>query len=495
MKHAVVIGSGMGGLTSAILLAGHGWKVTVLEQHYRAGGFLHRFFRDGVGYDTGFHYVGSAGPDQLFGRAMRHLGVYDQLRWVPLDPDGFDILRFPGGFEFRVPVGLDRYIARLGDVFPHEREGLARYAALHREAVAAYGWFHLDPSVPPESILLWEERSLASVLSECFTDSRLHSVLAGQAALYGVPPKDAPFGMHAIVTDHFLQGAYGIEGGGDKLALALVRRMRSLGGTLHLKTRVAAIETEGSDVRGVRTVDDRFFPADLVVANTHPRNVVAMLPAGAVRPAYANRVRDSVSGRAHVGLYLRVDGDIAELGPRNLYSFRDWDMSVSEIPGGPGDVPFYFLTAPGQRTTRPLPGEREVVLGLFQVEWKDYARWVGSDPKARPAAYEETKRGLLEGAIDSIRADFPGWRILDAEVSTPITTVHFTDTPEGATYGHYHSVAQMGRYRFPMRTRVHGLLQVGQCVAFPGICGAMMSAYVALVDIVGTDLLIKELHA
>ena len=95
MSRAVVIGSGMGGLVSALLLLKNGWEVDVVEQHYRAGGFLHRFFREGAGYDTGFHYVGSAQRDQLFGRVLSHLGVYDRLRFVPLDPD--DPERAPRG--------------------------------------------------------------------------------------------------------------------------------------------------------------------------------------------------------------------------------------------------------------------------------------------------------------------------------------------------------------------------------------------------------------
>ena len=72
MNHLVVIGSGAGGLAAAVLLGQRGWKVTVLEQHYRPGGCLHRFFRGGVPFDTGFHYVGSAAPHQSFGRVLRH---------------------------------------------------------------------------------------------------------------------------------------------------------------------------------------------------------------------------------------------------------------------------------------------------------------------------------------------------------------------------------------------------------------------------------------
>ena len=76
-----------------------------------------------------------------------------------------------------------------------------------------------------------------------------------------------------------------------------------------------------------------------------------------------------------------------------------------------------------------------------------------------------------------------------------MTTERFTSSLNGATYGHYHSVAQMGRYRLPIFCRVEGLAHVGQSVGFPGICGAMMSTYVALSELLGVEALMTGLAA
>jgi all-trans-retinol 13,14-reductase len=192
---------------------------------------------------------------------------------------------------------------------------------------------------------------------------------------------------------------------------------------------------------------------------------------------------------------MRVDGDLSLLGSRNIYSFDTWDLDEAERPSVPGNVPFYFASCPGQRGEHRLPGAEQVVLGLVQTDWKDFAAWTETPTGERPQAYEDYKRALLDSAIARICADFPGWRVRWADASTPLTTRHFTNSVEGATYGHYHSVSQMGRYRLPMATRVRGLVQVGQCVAFPGICGAMMSAYVAMTRVVGTDRLLQDLRA
>ena len=504
---AVVIGSGVGGLAAALLLARDGWSVTVLEQHTRAGGFLHRFFREGVGYDTGFHYVGAAAPDQLVGRMLHHLGVADQLRFTPLDPEGFDLLRFPG-LEVAVPAGLDRWLDRLGGIFPAERAGLARYKERHLAAIAAYGWYNLDLSTPPEAILPWEEQTLQQVLDDCFIDPRIKVVLGGQSALYGVPAPEAPFGLHAIVTDHFLTGAWTVEGGGDHLAMVLVRRLRGLGGRVLLRPRAEAIDVEAGRVTAVHAAGGR-FPADLVVADIHPRLTLDLLPAGSTRPAYRTRVTSARPGRAHLGLYLRVRGDVGDLARRNLYRYASWDPEAIARPATAAHVPFWYLTAPGRRDPRQRPGVDEVVLGLLQVDAATFsgpassgaASGVTPGPPvhgdhgyADDPAYQAQKAALLDASLAAIRTDYPGWEILRAEVSTPRTTERYGGTFGGATYGHAHTVDQMGRHRLPMQGRVGGLVHVGQTVGFPGICGAMMTAYVACAPLLGAERLVDELR-
>lgn len=497
MRHAVVIGSGAAGLASAVLLAERGWKVTVLEQHTRAGGFLHRFFRNGIGYDTGFHYVGSAAPGQLIWRILGHLGVRDRLRITPLDPDGFDWIRFPG-LDFRVPSGVDRFGERLRQAFPDEAAGIARYVERHKAAAGAYGWYNLDLSIPIDRVLRVEEISLRSVLDDCFTDERIRGVVSGQAALYGVPPRDAPFGLHAVVTDHFLQGASTIEGGGDRVALELVRRLRALGGGIRFRARVEHIDVEGGAAVGVVLAGTgERVPADLVIANAHPKHVLDLLPDGATRPAYRDRVRDTVPGRAHLGIYMRVKGDLTPLANRNLYRFQSFDEETLSRAATPDEIPFWFLTAPGQREAA-RPGAEQVVLALLQTDW---AAALGDDDPGVPGAgsryasprYLAWKAAMLARSLDTFRVDFPDWEVLQAEASTPLTTWRYTGSPGGATYGHYHSVDQMGKYRLPMKVRVKNLLQVGHAVGFPGICGAMMTAYAAVGEIVGSEQLVSEL--
>lgn len=492
----MVIGSGMGGLTAALLLQQKGYDVTVLEQHYRPGGMLHRFFRQGAAFDTGFHYCGSVDAGQPLGQILRHLGVYDELDFHRLDPDGFDRLWFPD-LTVDVPEGWEAYESRLKDTFPHEASGITAVIARLRQAVAAYSLYRMEPLVDPVPLIDAEGTLLVDVIREHVRDRRVEAVITGQAILYGVEPTQASLGVHALIMDHFLNGSFSVHGGGDKLALTLTRKLRRQGGRLLLRTEATRVECEGRKAVAVHAVHTQSaetmrLEADLVVSNLHPRLTLGLLPEEATRKAYRSRVADAELGHAHFGAYLRLSGGFPELGPRNLYRHRTWDGKKAYRSIEAGEVPLYFACSPTEHV--PTDGDG-VLLFVAPLAWEQVARWQGADP--RPADYLAYKQQLLDTAIDALDADFPGLRdrILQAEASTPLSTEHYTRSPQGATYGHLHSRDQMGRYRPSQRVRVPNMVLVGQGVFSPGVLGVSLSAYYGVGQLLGLDPLLAELRS
>src|SRR6476619_6503821 len=96
----VVIGSGAGGLCAALALARAGQRVLVLEQHYLPGGWCHSFDLDGYSFSPGIHYVGDLAPGGMLRAVYEGLGVADDLRFLELNPDGFDHVRIGSDFRF-----------------------------------------------------------------------------------------------------------------------------------------------------------------------------------------------------------------------------------------------------------------------------------------------------------------------------------------------------------------------------------------------------------
>ena len=121
----IVIGSGIGGLTTAGLLArAAGKRVLVLERHTEPGGLTHTFRRDGASWDVGVHYIGHLGPGSQ-GRAYFDYLSGGELEWNRM-PDAYDRFVYPG-VDLCVSSDPDRYERDLVAAFPQEARAIHRY--------------------------------------------------------------------------------------------------------------------------------------------------------------------------------------------------------------------------------------------------------------------------------------------------------------------------------------------------------------------------------
>ena len=99
---AIIIGSGIGGLTTAALLSKLGKRVCVLEQHYTAGGYTHSYEREGYEWDVGVHYIGEVHKPWSVIRRVFDVISDGNLHWAPMD-DHYD--RIVLGEQFELNLG------------------------------------------------------------------------------------------------------------------------------------------------------------------------------------------------------------------------------------------------------------------------------------------------------------------------------------------------------------------------------------------------------
>ena len=125
---AIVIGSGAGGLASALCMARAGQRVLVLEQHYFPGGWCHSFPLEGFLFSPGVHYIGQLQEGGAMRELYEQLGVADHLTFLELNPEGYDRV-VVGEERFGIPAGRANYEAKLVERFPHQRQNIARFLA------------------------------------------------------------------------------------------------------------------------------------------------------------------------------------------------------------------------------------------------------------------------------------------------------------------------------------------------------------------------------
>jgi len=491
----ILIGSGMSSLTCAALLSKKGKSVLVLEQHTKVGGYMHCFSRFGDRFDTGAHYVGAMDPGQPFHALLSYLDVYDSELFVPLNPEGFDVLHFPE-FETRFPKGYDAVIARLSDQFPEEAVAIQKYFSKIREVVAHFPTYEFSDLADMNVMAAALETPLTSVVESLTSNRSLQCVFYSYCTLHAVEPKDVSFGMHAVVTDSLIRGPYGFAKGGDALARKFVQVIQRNGGQVLTKKRVASIENVGRLAHAVVTADGERYESDWVISGIHPKRTVELVSdQSAFSPAFRDRLAKLKESVGLFGLYASChqQPDIDPL--RNYYYFSSSDPSAFLKSGelNASTSPIFLASAarsPGQTRNAFTVNLYAASPIVWFDAWRE-TRW-----GKRPEAYEAAKNDYGDQLLNIVEKYQPGFRstISKSVASSPITNLHYNGSPEGSAYGLYHSIENGGARSFGPRSHIANLLLTGQSCLFPGLLGAAVSALRTSGHILGIKPILKELR-
>lgn len=447
----VVVGAGLGGLTSAAYLAAAGMRVVVVDRHSVAGGNGTVFTHLGYEFDVGIHYVGDCAPGGPIPSMLSRLGI--DLAFREMDPDGFDTFVFPDQ-TFRVPKGVERFRDRLAASFPAERAAIDGYLEVVTGLDAALA------GGPPDPLTRYGDRTLGDVLDGLGSSPRLRSVLAGQHGTYSLPPSRVSVVLHAALAMHYLKGAYYPEGGGQAIADALADFVRAHDGEIVLRTPVEEILVEDGSVRGVRIRPPsperrRGVPEELgapvVVSNADlKRTVSELVTPGGLPDDYVERTRDFTMTLPLFVVYLVIDRDLRAEGQANsnVWVFPDDDVEGAYATLDAGrvpDEPFAYLTfASLKDPTNPRlcrPGQTN--LQVMTLVPRGHAFWglAGGPAEGvryrQDAAYRARRQELRDALLRVAERGLPG--IADAivyeETATPLTHERFVRSTGGTSYG------------------------------------------------------------
>ncbi len=469
MSKVIIIGSGLGGLTCGFILQKNGYDVTVLEQSQQIGGCLQCFSRQGVKFETGMHFIGSAAEGQTMNRLMNFLCLTD-VELSSLDPKGYDTIALAGEI-FRFPNGRDAFVEQMSSYFPKEKDNLKHYIDLVARIASAST---LNSLTSDERDLAmnteYQTRSINEVLEGLFRDEMLRNVLVGNLPLYAAERDKTPFAQHAFIMDFYNQSAFRVVGGSDAIAHSLARSIKEMGGQVLTDKRACRIRCNETQATGVETADECFFPADYVVSTVHPARLLELLDTKLIRPAFRSRLSNIPNTTGCFTLYVKFKENTMPYMNTNFYGYHSsspWDCDQHD-----------YLYMHHCHRDKARFAKSGVVLSYMKMD--EVARWQGTYVGHRGADYEAFKHEHAEQLIQDVERHHPGFTaaIDTYYTSTPLTYLDYTGTENGSMYGVAKDIHLGPAGRVPYRTKVPNLFLAGQNVNSHGMMGVLVGTIV-----------------
>jgi all-trans-retinol 13,14-reductase len=259
------------------------------------------------------------------------------------------------------------------------------------------------------------------------------------------------------------------------------------GGRVQLRAAVRELIIENNRVCGVRLEDGTLHRARAVISAAGAQNTIALLPELLRQTRWAQEVLALRPALCHLCLYLGFEGDIAAAGAdrSNHWFFEGWDTEAA-IWADPFEqpvAPALFISFPSLRDPQhdPGPTQRHTAEVVAWASWESFCQWQDSNWGSRPPEYQSFKELISERLLTQFARYFPRLAPLVRyrELSTPLSTAHFTRARQGAAYGLEVTPRRMLSPALRIRTPIRELYLAGQDALMPGTTPAMMAGALA----------------
>lgn len=479
-----VIGSGLGGLVSGLLLAKAGKKVCIIEKNNQLGGNLQTFSRDKKILDTGVHYIGGLEEGQNLYKYFKQLDILDDLEWEKMNSNHFDKIYFDESkIYYPQAQGYQSFIDELLKYFPDEKQAIETYIQTIQEYCNAFPMYDLDFESTYQSNYL--ESSVQEVLNAITPNEKLQSVWLGNSFLYALDYTTTPFYIHALTVNSYIQSSWRCIKGGSQLTKALLKQLRKYDVAIFKHQEVIGFEMQDKCIAACYTETDCFY-ADEFISNINLKTTFSYLPVDLQQKPSIQRIKQLKVTPSVFSVHFILNEHHLPYFDYNIYHYDTYeDVRLNKWLN-----PLVITTNP----SKPSQKYAETITVMTYANIKDFESWKDTfntvnQPNTRSFTYEQYKDFWVKHIIDKMEKHFPNFReaIKSYYTSTPLTYRDYIGLEDGNMYGFQKQAHQSALTQIFPRTKVNNLFLVGQNVRLHGILGVTISAFHLAKEYLGTE--------
>ena len=479
----IVCGSGAGGLTLALLLARSGRPVTLIESQPAIGGYLRRFYRNGIPFDTGYHFSGGFSRNGVMEQMMQVLGLSDAVGSTPISNR---IVLAESGKEILIPADCGHTGAAEAccNAFPDEAEKIREFFRIEQEiwdTTPMHDLRDLSPLTPDFSRY---DLTTAGEICQSLGLSPAATACTGSFAMcHGTPLSEAPMSFHARVGYALHTDLARPDDGGDAMIRAFKREAEKYG--IDIRTGTELLKFTAPDANGachkVHLSDGTTLDAEHIFFTTHPLAIQNVLPDEAKTPFHERRIRRLKESCSFFCSYFTADEAVPE-GLVSYFSGNDIDHILTDGTRAHSTGILF------NRETDRAGVLRHTVSAFRTMRFEGMPQGFSATHRERQndEAYQTFKAAMVQEAAAEIEAVHPALKgkLRVVASGSPWTCLDY-DPPTGSAYG---ARCICGQARICGQLPVSNFFAAGQSALVPGVMGTMLASFSVFRQVLGEDI-------
>ncbi|RPH50375.1 MAG: NAD(P)/FAD-dependent oxidoreductase [Desulfobacteraceae bacterium] len=483
----IVVGSGISGMTLALLLGMNGHSVLLLEKSRNIGGSMARFYRQGIPFDTGFHFTGGFHKNGILTDMLSILGIGDQIQPVFIKKEaGNRVIFGEDGSVYDFPFGHAATAEKMKEYFPEEKSAIEKYFEMVSDVCKKTVALDLRNISLSQDWIDEDYISLDQVLDKLTGNRKLKGLLSKYSMCHGTKPSEISFANHSRVSFGLYESVARVKDGGEAFIRAFKKRFSGY----DIDIRTGCCITECVDVE--KNIVGRFVlesgeevTADRCIFTIHPKLILNLLPKKYLSKAFIDRVSAFEPTAGFFSLFGVVEDKSTQdkdSEPTILSLFPSSDINRMMDPAYTGDQALVIL-----KNHEKKSGKTHTVITALELSFPEHMKdWKDSKRGDRSEGYMKYKSTRIENIRKRIVGAYPeyseSFRVIDA--ASILTFRDYLNLPDGSAYGIKQKVGQFNLFgKLPLRN----IYAAGQCSVLPGIVGAMLSSFIIGRTIVGKE--------